>query len=482
MNELQRAVQAAAPALGDWLTALCAALRAEAASLWQADAESNRLAVVLRHGRAGGPAPPGEVALRGHALGWVVMEGVSLRASRTDTFRSSGEGWIVAAPLAEPGGDTMGCVLVEFLHTPPPAATRTVELAATVAARLVANELTVRGTLADLSRYEALHAAAYELDRDLDLQELARSACRRARAVCGAGGSLVASWDAGSARGAVLAVDGAVKRQLVGRGIEAGTTFLALALANAAPLPRDDLRRRRRLSLYVSGADSEAGSAILTPILLGGRSIGGIAVEYARPRAYREGDVRRLAALARLIAPAFRNAVEFGAIRAESLSDPLTGLPNRRATERALTSALAVARGTEGVCAVAMLDIDHFKRINDRHGHAAGDETLRSVARTIRETLRPGDTAGRWGGEEFLVILPETSLAEAAGVAERVRRNVESAAHVAGIASITLSAGVSAFPETVRDQEELIASADAAMYRAKEAGRNRVIVARGSAR
>jgi diguanylate cyclase len=183
--------------------------------------------------------------------------------------------------------------------------------------------------------------------------------------------------------------------------------------------------------------------------------------------------------LALFVGPAFRNAVEFGEVKQLSLTDTLTGLPNRRSTERVLASTIAVAERTGSPFAVAVADVDHFKRFNDRYGHDAGDQVLQTVARVMRETIRPGDHAGRWGGEEFLVVLPATAIEDAARAVERIRRNIElvQIEWQGRPLTVTISAGVTAYPELIRNAAAAVASADAALYKAKRAGRNTVAVA-----
>jgi diguanylate cyclase (GGDEF)-like protein len=129
-----------------------------------------------------------------------------------------------------------------------------------------------------------------------------------------------------------------------------------------------------------------------------------------------------------------------------------------------------------------MLDIDGFKAFNDTYGHQAGDRALVMVAQVIRESVRVLDTVARYGGEEFVVILPETDLAGAADSAERIRSAVESRKLSLGEMNVgvTLSAGVAEFPTDGETVESIIASADQALYRAKEEGRNRVVLTRAN--
>jgi diguanylate cyclase (GGDEF)-like protein/hemerythrin-like metal-binding protein len=153
--------------------------------------------------------------------------------------------------------------------------------------------------------------------------------------------------------------------------------------------------------------------------------------------------------------------------------DVLTGLANRfAANERFHTEFVCVKRSNE-VYAVLMMDIDFFKRVNDSHGHAIGDQVLRRVAKTLQATLRESDFASRFGGEEFLALLPYTDLPAAIRVAEKLRQAVESSPDpVAG--PITLSIGVSLATPDQANEEVAIHEADEALYRAKRDGRNRV--------
>lgn len=157
-------------------------------------------------------------------------------------------------------------------------------------------------------------------------------------------------------------------------------------------------------------------------------------------------------------------------------TDELTGLANRRALSAAAENALAQSRRDGSPLAMLMVDVDHFKRINDTHGHAFGDEVLRHLARVLAKGLRDQDRLGRLGGEEFLAVLPSTSLADARRVAERMRAAVAAAPLTGpnGPVVVTVSVGVAGGEDA--SAASLIARADAALYRAKHAGRNAVAV------
>jgi diguanylate cyclase (GGDEF)-like protein len=154
----------------------------------------------------------------------------------------------------------------------------------------------------------------------------------------------------------------------------------------------------------------------------------------------------------------------------EARIDSLTGLANRRALEEILAGEISRAHRFEHQLAVVLLDLDRFKEINDSFGHAAGDVMLRAVSRLLTSLARQGDTVTRWGGEEFVIVLPETDLAGAQRFAERLRRTIE--AHAVGEMKTSASCGVATMlPED--SVEELIGAADQALYQAKSNGRNR---------
>jgi diguanylate cyclase (GGDEF)-like protein len=161
------------------------------------------------------------------------------------------------------------------------------------------------------------------------------------------------------------------------------------------------------------------------------------------------------------------------ALMRDALTDPLTGLGNRRALAETQAALERGDYGEHGALAVAMLDIDHFKRINDRHGHAAGDVVLRQLGGIVQRAVRGMDLACRYGGEEVLLVLPDTELAAARTVVERIRQAI---ARVREPLPFSVSVGLCAGRLEHRNLTALISRADAALYAAKHAGRNRVVV------
>jgi diguanylate cyclase (GGDEF)-like protein/PAS domain S-box-containing protein len=178
-----------------------------------------------------------------------------------------------------------------------------------------------------------------------------------------------------------------------------------------------------------------------------------------------EADVRRIEALQTELTD-------------QAIRDSLTGLFNRRYLDEILPRELARAAREKSVVSVVMIDIDHFKETNDRRGHREGDRLLSLFGTLLRERTRPGDVACRYGGEEFLLVLPGASLEIARDRMEAIRNECSLRLRAEGFARPpTLSAGVAAFPEHAGSDDELLQAADEALYRAKAEGRDRVCVA-----
>jgi diguanylate cyclase (GGDEF)-like protein len=166
----------------------------------------------------------------------------------------------------------------------------------------------------------------------------------------------------------------------------------------------------------------------------------------------------------------------------ESFTDPLTGAYNRRYMEQCLQEEIAKARRYQFDLSLLLLDIDHFKRVNDQHGHQAGDQVLVELSALVAYELRDSDILARYGGEEFLAIVPNTGLADAGKLAERLRRRIEdhdfstgAKAQPAPGISLTVSIGVASYGGSITSEESLIQAADSNLYRAKEQGRNKVV-------
>ena len=178
------------------------------------------------------------------------------------------------------------------------------------------------------------------------------------------------------------------------------------------------------------------------------------------------------------VAAALRTKTSRDTLAAQAATDGLTGLANRRQLDARAAEATGLARRHGLALACLMVDVDHFKTVNDTHGHAAGDRVLREVARRIRTASRTTDVPGRYGGEEFAVLLPETDAQGALAAGEKLRAAIASEPiEIDASASIDVRAsiGVATWDPTMRDPGDLFARADSALYTAKQRGRNRVV-------
>jgi diguanylate cyclase (GGDEF)-like protein len=164
-----------------------------------------------------------------------------------------------------------------------------------------------------------------------------------------------------------------------------------------------------------------------------------------------------------------------GQVRHLTDRDPLTGLSNRRGLDQALSQETSRAARTGGALAVALIDLDHFKQVNDSRGHQVGDRVLRQVGEALRDGIREYDVAARLGGDEFVVILPGCGPEEAVRVAERLRASIGTT--VRSATGVTATAGVAVFGLHGTEPTELVGAADAALYQGKRAGRNRTTAA-----
>ena len=221
--------------------------------------------------------------------------------------------------------------------------------------------------------------------------------------------------------------------------------------------------------------DEQLPNAIV-PLIFGERLIGVFQVTAADPaRVWGENEILLLRTVANQVAVAVNHANLFAQIQQQALTDALTGCYNRRSFEMQLDREMQVARRQHQPLSLMMLDLDRFKQLNDSVGHDAGDAALRRLADCFRQELRGIDSAARFGGDEFALILPQAYSDGALIVAERLRARIEEI-DVPGFGNLSASIGIATFPTQGSSRAELLIAADAALYSAKRAGRNRVCV------
>jgi diguanylate cyclase (GGDEF)-like protein len=284
---------------------------------------------------------------------------------------------------------------------------------------------------------------------------------------------------------------------VLNRSLDRAVPEATMGKVDAVVLPLHELGRcagMLRGTMYVSDdlADNltvhcpvyPASSGTLACIpLRSGESVGAVHLYWATPNAL---PLELRAAVARVTehaALAIGNRRLLAALHGQANTDPRTGLANNRAFDGAVEQMLASRAGSESA-SVLMIDLDHFKLFNDRHGHPAGDEALRSFAGVLRSCMRDGDVAARYGGEEFAVLLPGVDPESALAIAERIRSRTESTiiSLAPGLTDrITVSIGIASAPEQGLERVALLRLADEALYRAKAGGRNRIARAGGDA-
>jgi len=247
-------------------------------------------------------------------------------------------------------------------------------------------------------------------------------------------------------------------------------------------LIRESMRERATLRVarltatedpWLSSALPDALNVVVVPLYAEGAPLGVIVIEYGRRRQARI-ERRVVSIIERFVsqtALALNNAWLLSQVNALAATDDLTGVANRRTFELNLELELSRAARAGTPLVVAMIDIDHFKAVNDNYGHWTGDQTLQRVAAALASTVRSYDLLARYGGEEFVAIMPGADLEEGAAVAERLRAAVEALEQEP---RVTASIGVACFPSNVVDKESLLKAADEAKYVSKGGGRNRV--------
>ena len=234
-----------------------------------------------------------------------------------------------------------------------------------------------------------------------------------------------------------------------------------------------DVERDSRCIPFQSFVDKVgAKSLIAAPLLHESRLVGLLIVhQCAGAREWRPIDVQLVTAIADQLAIAITHAHLFAQVRHQAITDGLTGLFNHVYFKNRLKEELKLADRKGTSCSLVMIDLDKLKYINDNFGHPIGDAAIRQVSSILKTILRSGDTAARYGGEEFAVILPETSLLEAALIADRLCTQIRNA-HVPGLGRITASLGAATYPKQAMSAEELVDKADRALYKSKHSGRD----------
>ena len=453
---------------------------AHEAALWRMWPDETRATLLGWSALPGYSPEADELSLLGHPFGWAITERVHVRLERgRKPLPTTWAAEMLLVPVDAPSG----LLALAFTGGVPPGAEPNALLAATQLGA-ISTLLHRRDAAAKTeTRVRTLFEAVRNLPGELDLERFAEELGEAVRRSTDAAGATVAVWDAEAGRGEILGVVGeAPGRVGPGHAFADGESRLGLAAKHGVALSYGDLRRERdALPLCVPGERwAEAPrSAAVVPLAADGRVVGVVAAWDPRPDRIGETEMEFLRLLGALAPLPLRSARQYEALDRRASEDALTGLPNRRTFEARLAAASSHYERYQRPLSLLILDVDHFKKFNDTWGHEAGDRVLQHVAELVRTSVREVDLPARLGGEEFVVLLPETPLMPALEVAERVRKAIAAKAVVwhGRPLSVTASLGVATCPDSVESPHELLAAADAALYRSKGSGRNRTTAA-----
>jgi len=248
-----------------------------------------------------------------------------------------------------------------------------------------------------------------------------------------------------------------------------------LVAGQGDPVIVNDTRKRRD---YEKLRESTR-TVMLVPMIAHGRTLGVLTAESSKANAFSEKDQRMLLVVARAAGMALENAMLHQKMEEMSITDELTGIYNYRYFSEKLKEEQRRAARYNLPLSLIMLDIDWFKKFNDTYGHEVGNVVLKGITSVVKNCIRDVDVFCRYGGEEFVIILPQTPQSEVAPIGERIRHSIETSTfggdNIPGL-KVTVSVGVTSFPENGKPEEELLSIADQALYRAKGSGKNVVCV------
>jgi diguanylate cyclase (GGDEF)-like protein len=259
---------------------------------------------------------------------------------------------------------------------------------------------------------------------------------------------------------------GRAAAHLLDRIVECGTGLSGWVAQNRATLIHADLPPDAEGEPY----DDALKSAIVCPLLCNDRFVGTLALYHRDPNRYGDDDRRLLERVAEQAGPVIHNAVIFEQAREDSLTDPLTGLANRRAMVSHLSRELARAARLQSEVALVMVDMDEFKAINDTYGHHVGDQALRAVADAIHSPLRPYDLCARYAGDEFVIVLSDSTREAADARRRELQQRISDIVFEVQPGTplrLDASAGAAVYPHDGDTLEALLADADRRMYRDK---------------
>jgi diguanylate cyclase (GGDEF)-like protein len=322
----------------------------------------------------------------------------------------------------------------------------------------------------------ALLDAVQRLHVHRNAEGLTQALCDTARDVTSAHAAGLVRWNEKDQHGVVQSISSTVD-------LEAGFHVAAESMVGRVcverlPLLLEDASSATRDACPYGGLPRRIGSLAIVPVTSADDVIGALVVEGKEPGDIAQHEARNVGLLAAVARGSLEIAWEVEEVSKRARTDPLTGLANRRHFDEQLRRVAAETDRFGGTCSLILLDLDHFKAVNDRYGHEGGDAALKHVAQVLSDAVRTVDLCARYGGEEIVILLPQTSAQGAAELADRLRQTIASRAARSGGEDIPITAsfGVASYPTPVPYGDWLVLAADKALYEAKAAGRNCVKV------
>jgi len=319
---------------------------------------------------------------------------------------------------------------------------------------------------------DSLLDAVHRLHEQDKPEALAKAICDTACEVSSVSGAALVRWSEDERAGVVQYASLAL-------GVPAGSVVPADSLVGRActeclPLALDDARSATTADSVFGGPPVRFESLVIHPIQSGHDTIGALVVEGSAPGELRKADARNVGLLAALARGPLEAVWKIEEVSRRARTDGLTGLANRPHFDEQVRRVVAETDRFGGSCSLIVADLDHFKQINDLHGHEAGDAVLRHVAQVMSDCIRNVDVCARYGGEEIAILLPQTSLFGAVELADRLRAALEArpTRYAGGELGVTASFGVASYPTPVSTSDGLFPAADRALYEAKASGRN----------
>jgi len=418
-------------------------------------------------------------------LGWVAANGSPIKASgeRASSIphRSKGPLHMAAFPVKR-GDDTSGILVAEKFEGKDFSDDdeRVLESFSHLVREIHSNALVMQRAESEASQFRSLAELSRSLSRTLDLDGILEAVIRTSSAITGHDAAAVAisSGLGDDSRPSVMRVGGELGERAEGFEVEEGS-LAARAIEQASMVSvRDLLERDRKTPVLGKKVDpSGMGSVLVQPLPFKKEAKGALVFFGREKNAFSEYVIRATGILADLAAASIQNAFLFGEMERKAVTDGLTGLHNHRWFQDKLSQEIERAGRIGNRVSIVLLDIDHFKKVNDTYGHPVGDEVLKGVAKTLKSSIRQVDSSARYGGEEFVLVLVGADLKGARDFSERLRKKISRLVFRGDGTefSVTLSMGIAVYPDDAENKPDLIEAADQALYRAKESGRNRVV-------